>query len=391
MRIAFMLAAWLCAGAAQANALADQLDEAWRLHPEARALDARSRSLKASGIQAESLLAAPPAIAVSYRGDQLTADRGQREFEAELDLPVWLPGQRTASREVLAAELAVVEAARLALRLRLLGELRERNGALRRAQAELDLTGVRLDEARALERDVERRYKAGDLARTDFLASRMETLALMRELSARERLRNQARSELATLSGSERAAPAEALATAEPTHPDVSLRLAELVAAREKFRLARLERRATPELSLFGRRERDDRASDYADSLGLRLKLPLATEARNAPRVADALGAAEMADAHWRYAQRLTAAAVLQAEAVLDSARQGLELAKQRAEVSAENHRHLRRAFDYGERDLATLLRAKALADAARLEAVLAEGEMETAIARLNQARGVLP
>lgn len=391
MQIFFMLAAWLFASAAQAVTLADQLAEAWRLHPEARALDARIEILKAGHAQAASLLAAAPSVAFSYRGDELASDHGQREFEAALDLPLWLPGQRDAARNAIASEWAAVDAARAALRLKLLGELRERNGALRRAQAERELSRIRLTEARALEADVERRFKAGALARTDVLAAQLETLAVTRELTAREGAVELARSQLAAIGGGEQPPPAESLADASTGHPEVSLRRAELAAARDRFRAAQLDRRDAPEVSLFGRRERGDRLSAYEASLGVRLKLPLASDVRNAPRLARAHGEAETAEVRWQYAQRLTEAGIEQAKAALEAARQALSLARQGAAVSAENHRHQRRAFELGERDLATLLRAKALADAARQEVVRAEAEVDLAIARLNQAQGVMP
>lgn len=395
MRIPLLLAAWLLTSVAQATPLSAQLEAAWKIDTEARALDARAGELRARGLQINSLLAAPPSVAVSYRGDNLTGNTGQREYEAELGLPLWLPGQRNANQSALTAEFAALEAERVARRLNILGALREKNSTLRRAQADLDMATARLQEARALEADVERRYKAGDLARTDFLAARMETLAVMRDLSAREVARDAARADLKMLSGAEQAAPAETTAGVSvvipPMHPDLVARQATLAAAQEKLHATRQNRRDAPELSLFGRSERGSGTAVYDNSLGVRFKLPLATEARNAPLLAQAQGEADIAEAHAQQVLRMVEAQIKQSERELTSAKQALEFARQRAELSQEHYRHLRRAFDYGERDLATLLRAKALADSARLEAVLAQVETEIAIGRLNQALGVMP
>lgn len=391
MKTLCMLAAWLCAGAVQASTLAGQLEAAWQMAPEARALDARADELKARGVAVDSLLAAPPAVAVSYRGDQFTGNAGQRDIEAELGLPLWLPGQRAAHRSALDAEGLALAAQRAALRLRLAGELREKNAALRRADLELALAETRLAEARALEADVERRLRAGDLARTDFLAARMETLTAQRDMTARQTARDAARAALRVLSGSEQAAQAETLAEAPAAHPDLAARNAALTHARERLRASQQNRREAPELALFGRRERGSASADYDTSLGMRIRLPFATEARNAPLRAQAQGEVTVAQAEQEQAQRWLEADIRQSDAALQSARRMQETATQRFEAASENHRHIRRAFDYGERDLAALLRAKGQMDAARLEAALAALDTEIAISRLNQARGVLP
>ena len=420
MRIIYLLAAGLFAGAAQASTLAEQLEAAWRMVPEARALDARANEQKARGLSVDGLLAAPPAVAVSYRGDNFTGNAGQRDYEAELGLPLWLPGQRAANRGALDAEGIALVAERAALRLKLAGELREKNGALRRAAAELALAETRLAEARALEADIERRQRAGDLARTDFLAARMETLAVMREVAARQTARDAARAALFALSGSDQAADAEPLSQdgsldtsspspqpsplkgegdkvslrefqVNPAHPELASRQAALAAAQGKRNAVAQNRRDAPELALFGRRERGASGADYDNSLGVRLKFPFATEARNAPLLAQAQGEVDTAEAHWAQAQRQLTADISLSAAALQSARQMQDMAKLSLEAASENHRHIRRAFDYGERDLAALLRAKGQMDAARLDAALAEIETEIAMSRLNQARGVLP
>lgn len=433
MRIILIFPAWLFAGVVQASTLAGQLDAAWRMVPEARALDARVNELKARGLAVDSLLAAPPAVAVSYRGDNFTGNTGQRDYEAELGLPLWLPGQRAANRGALDAEGQALTAERAALRLKLAGELREKNAVLRRADLELALAETRLTEARALEADIARRLRAGDLARTDFLAARMETLAAQREAAARQAARDAARDALRVLSGTAQAADAEKpvapeklntlesntqesntlglntlglnplesntaesntaelLLVVDPAHPELASRSAVLIAAREKRRAVEQNRRDAPELALFGRRERSSSGADYDNSLGVRLKFPFATDARNAPLLAQAQVEVDTAEAHWAQAQRQLLADIRLGAAALENARQMQEIAKLNLEAANENHRHLRRAFDYGERDLAALLRAKGQMDAARLNAALAQIETEIAMSRLNQARGVLP
>jgi outer membrane protein TolC len=80
-----------------------------------------------------------------------------------------------------------------------------------------------------------------------------------------------------------------------------------------------------------------------------------------------------------------------QARLVLDQTAVALDLTQQRKELTAQSEHLAKRAFELGESDLATLLRARNLAADAALELERKRIEHQRAIARYNQILGVIP
>ncbi|MGQ9659056.1 MAG: hypothetical protein ACUVQI_09705 [Thermochromatium sp.] len=53
--------------------------------------------------QAEALVASDPGLRIKHLNDQATANTGATEWEGMVELPLWMPGQRTARQAVAAA------------------------------------------------------------------------------------------------------------------------------------------------------------------------------------------------------------------------------------------------------------------------------------------------
>jgi hypothetical protein len=109
-------------------------------------------------------------------------------------------------------------------------------------------------------------------------------------------------------------------------HPALLAADAGVAAAEAQARLVAATPRDNPELGVFGRNEAG-RLTEQGVSLGLRLRVPLATDARNIPRVA-----AAQADLTRAVAERALRRRLLDAE--IDAARVALRLAEE-AGVSA--------------------------------------------------------
>ena len=75
-------------------------------YPDNALLATKQIEIDAKNKRASGILPAAPAIGLLNRNDAITSNRGEREWEAELELPVWLPGQR-AAREALARDAAL--------------------------------------------------------------------------------------------------------------------------------------------------------------------------------------------------------------------------------------------------------------------------------------------
>ncbi|WP_051071709.1 TolC family protein [Azoarcus sp. KH32C] len=385
--------------AGSAQTLRDAAAAAYARNPQLLAAEARGDEVRARRVQADAWLAGPPALSLGQRTDRPLANAGKREFEVEVAAPLWLPGQRGAQQELVAAEAAENELEVVALRLQVAGELRDAIWALRAADAERELAFGRSDSARQLEQEVARRVSAGDLARSDLLLAQGERLAAeAAELEAGNRVA-QAMQRYSLLTGfatlpadaeepRRDAAPTEAAA---PDHPRIEAGRRALARAQSNLQAVQGASRDAPELTVQYQRGRDDFDSPTRDNVRVGIRIPFGTEARNRPLVAAANTEIVKAHAELSAAEAAVAAELRDARTGLANAERAAALADQRRAAAAENLRLTRKGFDLGELPLAQLLRAQAQAQEAEAARTLQKTAVALAVARLNQAQGLLP
>lgn len=388
--------------------LADAVEAAWRRAVAARDADALQRHAQAEGELASAWWAGSPALELGYRHDRWHRNQGERETEIAVSLPLWLPGQRAAHGAVADAGRAHAQHAREAARLRVAGEVREAAWSVLALQSEHRQAEALVGSLTALARDVERRVEAGDLAPADALAARAEVLGATATQADTRRQWTAALRRWTVLTGlealpadlqpraGEGAAPAPGREPAQgPAAPDghPELRLATAVTERARQRLALLDasRREAPELTVGLRREVPGRAEPSQASIGMALRLPLGSAARNRPLEAQARSELDVAQtAELRLRERL--------EAELQAARDAEQAARlqwqtegDRAALLRERAALIDRSFRAGESALPELLRA--LAAAAQADAALArqQAALGLARARTQQALGLLP
>ena len=379
----------------QAQTLRDAVERAWERQPSAQAQSFRSAELAARLKAANAWVPAPPSIGLSERSDRLNRNGGAREVEAELSVPLWLPGQRQRESTLAAAEQDLQRDAQGSAKWKLAGEVRETYWQARAADAERVAAVRRLADAVALTADVERRFKAGDLARTDFNQAKGAEHAARSAANeaetrtARALLMFTALTGMETLPVGDEAPAANAPPLAE--HPALRQLDRAALAADARVRLATDTRRDNPELTLAVRRERSSNTEAYGGSVTLGIRIPLSTDARNEPKIAAAN--AEFIEARTAYArlQDQLAAELLASQREVLQARTALALAEERQRLAAENEQLLGKAFSLGEIDLATRLRAAAERYAADADTTRSRVDAGRAVTRLNQAYGVLP
>ncbi len=141
---------------------------------------ARTAALRRQGAavrtQANSLVADDPALRIKHFDDRLASDTGYVEWEAMLDLPLWLPGQR-AARHALAEALGLrADALDRFLAWEVAGRVREAAWATALARGRVRHSERSLGDARTLAAQVARRVVAGELAQVDLLVAQQETL-----------------------------------------------------------------------------------------------------------------------------------------------------------------------------------------------------------------------
>ena len=386
-----LLALVLVTAPAAAQTLAQALDQAWLLHPQAQAGTARNAQAAANIEAANGLTPGPATLSLGAVSDRFHANQGQREWEVEMAVPLWLPGQKAAQSAEATSGQAQVVAQQHALRLQLAGELRTAWWAVARAQAQ-----QRLDTAQALMANVQRRYRAGELARIDANLAQREVLAAQGALADSDAALLQTEQAFRTLTGT--AAPVqldpEPPAVQDAPDQDHPLRAAAsdtLAQAQARVRSADATRRAAPELALRMVRDRGAAGQPYANTLGVKLTIPLSSEpivrqAQSAALVELALAQAE----HDQVERKLTLDAD-QARRHLDTTARQLSQAQERLALDTDTLQLAEKAFALGETDLTALLRARS--DALEAQALVGQQQVALAAARsrMHQTLGVLP
>lgn len=402
--------------------------------------------------QAGAWTAADPALRLKGVSDRFTGDDGAYEVEALLELPLWLPGQRRARLELASSLGLRAEALARLLRWEVTGMVRGAVWAAKLAEVQLQQANAAYEAARGLESVVAKRYDAGELARLDLLTAQQETLARQAELTAARADWEQARAAYVQITGrlqlpeppnwpsvppitagqeagtdsnayldqgqgarayshdgqaagghsvrndglgagvmNSNGIGGDGIGGLPADHPLLAEADAALARARAEREQVVSDRRGNPILSLGGRRTRDARAFPDDDALQLELSIPFGLASQSAPEIAasERQVTERLADLHRmrREAERELVAAVLGRR----GAAEALQVAERRASLAADALSVAQRAFDLGETDLAERLLAERRAREAHLDLALRRAEQGQALARVNQALGMIP
>lgn len=376
--------------------LHDVLQIAMERNPQRHVIQAMDGEVQARYTHARGMLPAAPAVSIRHQNDAIGSGRGEREWEAELELPVWLPGQRNARQVVANESHEDLAASRDGLMLQVAGVLRDAVWDIGMNANNVELVTQRLRMTEALQHDVERRYQAGELAKTDLMLAQNETLqAQAALLRAKTELRH-AQHRYTVLTGLSDIPlhTDEIISTTtglSDQHPFLREAEAKIVLAQHERELVRVESRENPQLLLAARSQRGAFDNQYNDSIGLKLRIPFDSEVRSAPLMALAATnvAKFMAERdRLRYAMET---ALHEAEHNLEVTRAELDVVTRQNQISQENLRLGKKAFELGETDLVHLLRVQSLAYEAERALSSRKIQLQWDTARYNQAVGVLP
>ncbi len=378
--------------------LAAALEAAWQRAVAARESEGQRRRADAERSVAGSLWAAPPALELSHRNDRWQRNAGNRETEVGVSVPLWLPGQRSARAAAADAAASQAGAAERAARLRLAGELREAAWSLAALSAEAAQGDAQAGALAQVLTDVERRVRAGDLARADALAAEAELLAARAQQAEATQRVQAAHTRWKLLTGmtampdtATAGTAGDSAAVPPALHPELEHASQTNEQARKRLDLLRQSRRDAPELTLGMRHDVPGRAEATQNSLVVGLRLPFGTDDRNRPLEAAALSELEIAQTtEQRLSERLEAEQAAAHETVRAVQAQA-DAETARAKLLRERATLIDQSFRAGETPLPDLLRA--LAAAAQADGAVARqtAALGLARARLQQALGLLP
>ncbi len=376
--------------------LHEVLEKTFERNPQQLILQAMSGEVQARYINARGLLPNAPAVSVRHLNDQLASGRGERDWEAEMELPVWLPGQKLARNTVANEAQSGLSASRDGLMLQVAGVVRDALWDISLNEETATLYDARFQTALKLEHDVERRYQAGELAKTDLMLTQNETL-----LAETVRLRafaelNHARHRYIALTGlyDFPANTTEALSAINELtdqHPLIREAESKIELAKGERGLVSVERRENPQLILSARSQRGAFDNLHNESLGFKVRIPLDSEVRSAPMMAAAeFGVAKVTADRDRL--RLAMEIILhEAEHNLKVTRAEIKLVTKQNIIGQESIRLARKSFSLGETDVVSLLRIQASAFETERALSVKKIQLQWDIARYNQAVGVLP
>lgn len=360
---------------------------------ELAARDAQARALVA---RAGNWLSAQPALSVRYQTDKPWDDVSLREYELGLELPLWRPGQRQAAQSYGQAATAGSRAAPAALRHDVAGILRTVLWDIERATNVLAVARDGALVAAELLRVVESRYEAGDLPLSETMLMRSTMLEREAAVIEAEALLVDSERAYRSLTGldvrpSSFAEPLTERSEFDFSHPWVMLADAELEQARAAVDLTSRAAKGAPTLTIGPRRERASFSDYSADSLGISVAIPFGGKAHRTPAIAAAARELAQAEADRLQLLRQLDLDLHEARHTLLVVESSLELARRRSEIADSSFAMSQRAFADGEMSLLELLRREETALLTAREVAGLEVERQRAIARINQAVGVLP
>jgi outer membrane protein TolC len=374
--------------------LHDAVEAAWRLNPEIRSLEAKRVQAIAQRGAGESLVPAAPAVTLRHVTDYLGRNVGRREYEAELGVPLWLPGQGTATVRAADALLARTDAEIAARQLAVAGEVRTALWQAALAEGRAELARQRLGVARQLEADTQRAAKAGEMSQADFQLARAEALTVAADLRDEELALEEARQTFRTLTGMAPPTPAPEPEIGDPPvdrHPVLQAARLGVRAAQAQRQLVDLTTRENPEIGLMARRERDARDERYDTVVGVAVRIPFSVDAINAPKRAEAATEVVRSEAEQANVARTVEVEIRQARLAHQAAAERLSIARDRVAALRDRLSNVERARRAGEISLVEFVRAQAATFEAEVARATAEVQVGAARARLNQSLGVLP
>lgn len=376
--------------------LKDLVEKALPHYPSSQLLAAKKLEIEARQTQAKGFLPAAPSLMLRHQNDKILSNRGEMEWEAGIELPIWLKGQRQAREAIAAVSAQNLGSDKQNIRLQLAGLIRDALWDIQLAQGLAAIAQAKFESASQLERDVEMRVKLGDMAQKDLLVAQTETLQAKTEKINTEAEIQHAKFRYINLTGLQ-VIPAEfseaksGKQDVEESHPALLDANGKIALSAEQRNLVQIETRDNPKVLLGTRTTRGAFDNNYNDSLGVTLTIPLSSEARNAP----ARAAAEMQYAEQQVnlsqLKHLLAAAMHEAEHNLEVGTMQLEVLNKQHHIAQQSLAVTRKAFQTGELDLSDYLRVQT--QAFNAERALKNQQIQQLwnTARYNQAVGDLP
>jgi cobalt-zinc-cadmium efflux system outer membrane protein len=378
-----------------ALSLREILDKCINRNPQQYQLSAEAFQVNTRKAMAESWLPNAPAVSLFHQDDTFASARNERDWQVFLEVPIWLPKQRLYRSKVAELSLQDLDSSRESVKLKVAGSLRDALWDIEMNSKQVVLAKQRITLASQLELDVDKKFKAGELAKTDLMLIQQERMQAERQLLLVEAELMHARHRYILLTGlNEMPAQIEEAISSKADFEQSPIWLAaqsKVNLAQGERELVESEKRENPQVMFNARTSQGAFDTQYNQSFGFTVRIPLDNPGRSGPLQSQAEKqiANAMTD---RENLRLAMLADLhEAEHNLNTTKLELDIATRQLEMSREQARLAKKAFTLGESDLTTVLRIQSQAFEVEHTVALRQTQYQWNIARYNQAVGVLP
>ena len=380
----------------------DAVSMAWTIDPVRTALQVGHHSAKARAHAAGSWFAGGPTLSGEYMDDHaIGSNEGYTTYQGGISVPLWLPGQGSATREVAGAESESINEQLNVEHMVLSIKVLETAAALQLSQARLHVADALYDATNRINQNVTHAVHAGELALSDSQTAQAGMENARNEQSLAQEAMNNAVAEQEALLG--RAAEVdfihgEGLAHArfvdphdmEDNDPRIKVVRHNVEAAEANMKLARRSFMPNPEIGIDAIHEKQY-GSPWDDRVGINFSVPLPSEMRNTPIISEASNRLATANSEEIQARRMVHLEMTRVRERLLAAtatRQTTRMAAASLEKRAAAQEH---AWQIGEVTLNVALQARQEACAAHLANERAEIEWRVATIRMLLAMGVVP
>lgn len=380
----------------------DAVSMAWSIDPVRTALQVGHRSAKARANAAGSWFAGGPTLSGEYMDDHaIGSNEGYTTYQGGVSVPLWLPGQGSATRDVAGAESESINEQLNVEHMVLAIKVLETVAALQIAQARLHAANDLYGATNRISQTVTHAVHNGELAQSDRQMAQAGMENARNEQAMAQEAMNNAVAEQEALLG--RFAEVdfvsgEGLAHArfvdprdmEDNDPRIKVVHRNVEAAEANMKLARRSFMPNPEIGIDAIHEKQY-GSPWDDRVGVNFSIPLPSEVRNTPIMSEASNRLATANSEEIQAHRMVHLEITRVRERLLAA----TIARQTTHVAAANlgkrAEAQERAWRVGEVALNIALQARQDACTAQLASAREEIEWRVATIRMLLAMGVVP
>ena len=380
----------------QSLSLAKVIELTLEKHPDIQLTLALEQEANALQQRGNSWLAEATNISLQYFDDIPGDDNGYREFEAELELPLWNWGQRSAGQAVAEHAKKTASKQSTALKLKIAGLVRKVLWNIALKNNHYEHTKSTLTIAEKLQAKIKRRVDLGDLPGSDLLLAKSESLqarSLLAKARAEMIIAGKNYSNLTQLP----TIPVdfgEALSTIKEistNHPYLLVINAVIQRKQAELNWVKSAGSGQTNFSIGGKTERDDKNSDDIESMSIGISIPFGGSAHLAPEIATANIQLTTAIVQRDQLFRKLEKQHFEAKQAIEVTRTELKIANELKQIAKSHLKMTRLSFSLGEINLLDLLKIQTRTDNAIRHANNHAITLQKNIALYNQAVGVMP